>query len=132
MAGTGTWYEPVKNQLDPSVGLGLGLYNHNDGQDDKQSNGAGGSGDQKSGGGPDQKVTELPISGLTLPLPAECDGLPYVPEANIAFLESIGHGFHGTAFRVRVNGAEAALKQFDANKDGVNGFLKEVTAYVQL
>lgn len=105
---------------------------HNDRQDDEQSNGAGTSGDQKSGGGLDQKVTQLPISGLALPLPADCDGLPYVPEANLAFLESIGHGFHGTAFRVRVNGAEAALKQFDANKDGVTGFLKEVSADVQL
>ena len=47
---------------------------HNDRQDDEQSNGAGGSGDRKSGGGPDQKVTQLPTSGLALPLPADCDG----------------------------------------------------------
>ena len=107
-----------------------GNNKHHDRQDDEPSSGAGGSGDRKSGAG--RNVKQLPTSGLTLPLPADGDGLPYVAEANIEFMESIGHGFHGTAFRVRVNGAEAALKQFDANKGGIAPFLKEVSAYARL
>jgi hypothetical protein len=58
--------------------------------------------------------------------------LKSVPFEDIEYLETIGYGRNGSAFKARWNDKLVAVKQFDVEKTGEEWFEKEVAAYATL
>jgi hypothetical protein len=58
--------------------------------------------------------------------------LPQVSMDDIEIINVVGSGRNGCCFRVKWNGQELAMKQFDIGRDGDKYYAKEVTAYMLL
>jgi hypothetical protein len=58
--------------------------------------------------------------------------LDYVLYDDIAIINVLGEGRNGACFKVKWNGVECAMKQFDIGRDGDKYFEKEIRAYMLL
>ena len=58
--------------------------------------------------------------------------LEVIPRDNIEILDVLGYGWNGACFKVKWNGTEYAMKQFDIGRHGDTYFRQEIRAYMLL
>ena len=56
--------------------------------------------------------------------------LDYISYDDIENVDMIGHGRNGGCFKVKWNGVEYAMKQFDIGRNGDGYFINEICAYM--
>jgi predicted Ser/Thr protein kinase len=83
------------------------------------------------GGDVDNSLSGGPVTSYNRQYyyPLYHDVVDFVPLDDIVVVGVCGDGRNGTCYKVKWNGMECAMKQFDIVKDGDVGFEKEIRAY---